>query len=88
MSGFFVVFCLGGMVSQGNVHPNSWSRERAVDFTLDDFSGWVLLSRGCLGFFLLSFLEAWLDREAFAAHCHCYYSRASYGQVRFLTPQL
>jgi hypothetical protein len=44
MSRFFVVFFLKGMVSQGNV-LRGWSGECAADFTLDDFSGYMLLSR-------------------------------------------
>jgi len=44
MSGFFFVFFLGDMVSQGNV-LRGWVGECAADFSLDDFSGWVLLSR-------------------------------------------
>jgi len=34
-----------------------------VDFALDEFDGLVLLGKGCLGFSLHSFLEAWLGRE-------------------------
>jgi hypothetical protein len=44
MSRFFVFFFLEGMVSQGNV-LSGWSGECAVDFTLDDFSGYMLLSK-------------------------------------------